>query len=95
MRSRKPPLVHYATRYTANGRARPVAVSLPHITCIASEQHYTAPPSQPKMGFEKAPLCPKRISEPGFLLENEFFQCEAFLPGVVTPGVTQLEMFAV
>jgi hypothetical protein len=35
---------------------------LPHITCIASEQHYTAPPpTQPKMGFEKAPAMTDKV----------------------------------
>jgi len=53
-----PKLTYFATAYNRNGTERRVTISLPYVSIIASEPHYTAPapvPEPQRVAIERPP----------------------------------------
>ena len=59
-----PTLTFYATAYTRNGNPQRIAITLPHISCIAGLPRYTAPPPLPeteRLAIERPPRWSEKL----------------------------------
>jgi len=64
VRSPPPTLTYFSTAYTRNGTERRLAISLPFISSIADDPHYTAPAALPepeRVAIERAPRWSEKL----------------------------------